>query len=64
MRLLVKILPLSQPPLNSLYGHIQVKQPAPVLLAIPVRPDQTFGDLWEKIETRYKKNYLPQSQHG
>ncbi|KAK4992668.1 hypothetical protein LTR50_001002 [Elasticomyces elasticus] len=64
MRLLVKILPLSQPPLNSLYKHIPVKPPAPVLLAIPVRPDQTFGDLWEKIETRYKKNYLPQSQHG
>ncbi|TKA69225.1 hypothetical protein B0A49_06513 [Cryomyces minteri] len=67
MRLLVKIMPLPQGPANSLVtpqGSVKTAARDPITLSIAVRTEQTFREVWDIVEQRYKTNYLDPSQHS
>ena len=58
MRLSVQVLPLAPenahgPSRAQAMAHMAARK-----FALPVSLDDTFGELWPRIEERYKKNYL------
>lgn len=64
MRLIVQVLPLSKGPANSLaaYSSIPITPRKPNKFTLPVRPEQTFEQIWRLVEERYKRNYLTPAQ--
>lgn len=64
MRLIVQVLPLSKGPANSLaaYSSIPITPRKPNKFTLPVRPEQTFEQIWTLVEERYKRNYLTPAQ--
>lgn len=64
MRLIVQVLPLSEGPANSLaaYSRIPITPRKPNRFTLPVRPEQTFEQIWTFVEERYKRNYLTPAQ--
>ncbi|OCK76571.1 hypothetical protein K432DRAFT_396330 [Lepidopterella palustris CBS 459.81] len=64
MRLIVQVLSPSDTTPSSLdtSSHVSAVFQNPVRFALPVEPDQTFGQIWTLVEERYKRNYLTPTQ--
>jgi hypothetical protein len=56
MRLLVKVWPPDDQ--KARLGKRKRDEAAPVQFAIPVKSDEVFERVWQRIEERYKRNYI------